>query len=98
MSFKQKIDSRRRFVFTGAAILSSLAFWKWAPAAAEVPKKIKMLSEDGQLVEVDESVLEAIRKTRRTGESLTCNSNSIISSGDKIKIKLEGIRDFIKRK
>jgi hypothetical protein len=94
----KKNDTRRKFVFSGAALLSSLALWKWSKPAPASSKKVKMLSEDGELVEVDEAVLAAIRKSARRDEAISCNSNTIIPVGDKMKLKLEGIKNFVRRK
>jgi hypothetical protein len=94
----QKKDTRRKFVFSGAALLSSLALWRWSKPAPAETKKVKMLSEDGQLVEVDEAILAAIRKSARRGEAIACNSNTIITAGDKMKLTLEGIKNFVRRK
>jgi hypothetical protein len=50
--------SRKRFLFLGAAILSSLAFFKIMPRTKKGKKEtVKMLSQDGRLVEIDKSLL-----------------------------------------
>jgi hypothetical protein len=98
MSLKKIIDSRRKFVISGAALLSALALWKWSKPAPAVTKKVRMLSEDGELVEVDEAVLAAIRQSTRRGDAIVCNSNTVITADDKIKLKLEGIKNFVRRK
>lgn len=94
----QKNDTRRKFVLSGAALLSVFALWRWSKPVPLASKKVRMLSEDGELVEVDEAVLAAIRKSARKGEAIACNSNTIIPVGDKMKLKLEGIKNFIRRK
>ena len=55
---KQKGRKSMLYWITGAA--SALIFWKWAStkkADPEKEEKVKMLTEDGQLVEVDPKYL-----------------------------------------
>jgi hypothetical protein len=55
MEQDSKISSRKKFLLWGAAVLSSLTVLKFIPAKEEEEKKetVKMLTQDGRLVEVD---------------------------------------------
>ena len=44
---------RRKVLYWLAGAFSVVIFWKLRPAAKEEKKTVKMLTEDGQLVEVD---------------------------------------------
>jgi hypothetical protein len=46
---------RRKFIYWVTGAVSAVMFWKLQPLAEKVEKKetMKMLTEDGQLVEVD---------------------------------------------
>lgn len=96
-SHKIKPD-RRKFVYWTAGILSALAFWKIAPPPAPEQKTVKMLSEDGELVEIDEKYLAEIRNIKRSDEAINCAPNTIASTGRIVKTPLNEIKNFIKRK
>ena len=50
----QKTPTRKKFLLWGAAILSSLTVLKFIPGNKQKKKEtIKMLTQDGKLVEVD---------------------------------------------
>ena len=49
-----KLSSRKKFLLWGAAVLSSLTVLKFIPGTPEKKKEtVKMLTQDGKLVEVD---------------------------------------------
>lgn len=53
-----KTPTRKKFLFLGAAILSSLAFFKIIPRTSKEKKEtVKMLTQDGKLVEIDKSLI-----------------------------------------
>ena len=51
----QQSTSRKKFLLWGAAVLSSLTVLKFIPGSSKPKKKetVKMLTQDGKLVEVD---------------------------------------------
>ena len=55
MEQKTKISSRKKFLLWSAAVLSSFTLLKFIPGSSEPEKKetVKMLTQDGKLVEVD---------------------------------------------
>jgi hypothetical protein len=54
MEQDSKISSRKKFLLWGAAVLSSLTVLKFIPGKTEKKKEtVKMLTQDGKLVEVD---------------------------------------------
>ena len=54
MEQNSKISSRKKFLLWGAAVLSSLTVLKFIPGKEEKKKEtVKMLTQDGKLVEVD---------------------------------------------
>jgi hypothetical protein len=58
-----KSPTRKKFLFLGAAILSSLAFFKIIPHTKNDKKEtVKMLTQDGQLVEIDKILLASSGK------------------------------------
>lgn len=58
-----KTPTRKKFLFLGAAILSSLAFLKIIPRTKKENKEtVKMLSQNGQLVEIDKAMLASSGK------------------------------------
>jgi len=63
--------SRKKFISWGAAALSSLIAWKLLPAKkAEEKKTIKMLAQDGTLVEVDAEKVYGSRRKRISPDQL----------------------------
>ncbi|MEI6507166.1 MAG: hypothetical protein WCO54_01700 [Bacteroidota bacterium] len=59
---KQKV-SRKKFVFWGLGIATSFSVLKYAFTKKEKkPNLVKMLTEDGKLVEVDASLLNKNKK------------------------------------
>lgn len=57
---KEKTNpTRKKFLFAGFAVVSFLGIGKWF-SKKKKPQTVKMLSEEGQLVEVD---ISRIRKT-----------------------------------
>ncbi len=58
-----KSPTRKKFLFFGAAILSSLAFFKIFPKHKKQKKEtVKMLTQDGRLVEIDKTFLASSKK------------------------------------
>ena len=65
MNRELKPNSRRKFIFMGiasAAVFSAFKFFKRAPKAPEEKQTVKMLSQDGKLVEVDVVALKGQKK------------------------------------
>lgn len=61
MEQKQNTTSRRKFFLWGLGIVSSVTALKFITSKKKKPETVKMLSEDGKLVEVD------ISKIKKTG-------------------------------
>lgn len=67
MEQKQSISSRKKFLLWGAAAFSSFAFFRFFPGGKAGEKEtakvetVKMLTEDGKLVEVDISKLPSAK-------------------------------------
>ena len=62
MQQPQQTDSRKKFLIWGAAILSSLAILKLIPGRKKnrddsANETVKLLSQDGKLVEIDKRLL-----------------------------------------
>ncbi len=54
MEQNQKTPSRKKFLLWGAAVLSSVTLLKFIPTNKEKKREtVKMLGQDGKLVEVD---------------------------------------------
>ncbi|HRH50670.1 MAG TPA: hypothetical protein PLP23_18085 [Panacibacter sp.] len=66
MKEENKISSRKKFVLGCAAMVASLTALKfWLPKEAPAKKKkdtVKMLTQDGRLVEIDRAMLTAKSK------------------------------------
>jgi hypothetical protein len=63
MENPQKTPTRKKFLIWGAAVLSSLTFMKiFANKQEEKNETIKMLTQDGQLVEIDKKLLTSSAK------------------------------------
>lgn len=75
MKQTQKPSTRKKFLLWGAAALSVFTFSRFFPRAAKKQtaaggsNTVKMLTQDGQLVEVDRSMLAASGK-KITNEEL----------------------------
>ena len=67
MTFNQKNNSRRRFLWGGLGILSGISVFRFISSKKRVSTSAtaKMLTEDGRLVEVD------MEKIKRTGNKIT---------------------------
>lgn len=98
MNFHKITPDRRKFVYWTAGILSAIAFWKISPSIATEKKTVKMLSEEGELVEIDEKYLAEIRYLKRSDEAINCAPNTIVNTGSMVKKELDDIKNFIKRK
>ena len=62
---------RRKVISWITGALSALMFWRLLPGTPDAPKKeepVKMLTEDGQLVEVDMKHLTGQRRKLQTKE------------------------------
>lgn len=59
-------SSRRKILLWGAALLSSFTLLKYLPGAKKKhktpPETIKMLSQDGRLVEIDKTLISSAGK------------------------------------
>ena len=65
---KQKY-SRKKFMIWGVGILASISVLKFAFAPQKKKNTVKMLSQDGTLVEVDMAALQA-KKRKVTNDEL----------------------------
>lgn len=55
--------SRKKFIYWGAAIFSSFAFLKfWNTSKKEKTETVKMLTQDGHLVEINKNILPSKSK------------------------------------
>ena len=71
MEQSQKTSTRKQFLLWGASVLSSLTLLKFTRGSKE--KKagtVKMLGQDGKLVEVDMEKLSGSKRTKITDEQL----------------------------
>ncbi len=60
-----KASSRKKFLLWGAALVSSLTVFKFIPGKKKikpVSETVKMLTQDGQLVEIDKKLLASSGK------------------------------------
>jgi hypothetical protein len=65
MNNSPKPNSRRKFIALGvvaAGVLSAFKFLRPASAVAEKKQTVKMLSQEGKLVEVDVAALKGAKK------------------------------------
>ena len=63
MKEENKISSRKKFVLGGIAMFASLAVFKfWLPKEDKKKDTVKMLSQDGRLVEIDKALLTSKSK------------------------------------
>ena len=71
MDQDSKISSRKKFLLWGAAVLSSLTVFKLIPASnSKKSETVKMLTQDGKLVEVDISKRHSAERTKINDEQL----------------------------
>ncbi len=63
-----KPQDRRKIVSWVAGALSVIMFWKLIPRQEKKPQLVKMLTEDGQLVEVDMKHISGQRKKLKADE------------------------------
>lgn len=63
MEQPQKSPTRKKFLLWGAAVLSSLTFMKFFSGRKEKKNEtVKMLTQDGKLVEINSELLASSRK------------------------------------
>ena len=62
MTSENKNQSRRKFISWGVASAAVLAAFKFIKPAAKKTETVKMLTQEGKLVEVDIAALSASRK------------------------------------
>lgn len=67
---QQKGISRKKILLWAATILSSVAFFRILPAPQEKKETVKMLAQDGTLVEVDISKRINSRREKIDDEQL----------------------------
>lgn len=71
MEQPKRPESRKKFLLWGAAILSALTVLKFIPANKQKKKNtVKMLAQDGRLVEVDADKLYCGKRKKITDEQL----------------------------
>jgi len=59
---------RRKILYWVAGALSVLMFWKYTPKAKKKTEMVKMLTEDGRLVEVDMKYVKGERTQLKADE------------------------------
>jgi hypothetical protein len=64
----KKNQSRRKFIAWSVASAAVLAAFKFVRPSSKKPETVKMLTQDGKLVEVDIAALTATRKKITNGE------------------------------
>ncbi len=67
-SSSENKDTRRKALYWVAGALSVLMFWKYVPKGEKKEETVKMLTEDGKLVEVDLKYLKGERKKLKPDE------------------------------
>ena len=73
MSSSEQNTTRKKFLLWGAVAVASasfLSFFLSKKEEAKGPEKIKMLTEDGRLVEIDASLLSMLPPKKITTEEL----------------------------
>ena len=73
--------SRKKFVFWGIAILSSITALKFLPSTKKKKETIKMLTQDGRLVEVDKDRIAASKGKITDAELKAWVKNNKLTSG-----------------
>jgi hypothetical protein len=64
----KKKNTRRKFIAWGVASAAVLAAFKFIKQSPKKPETVKMLTQDGKLVEVDIAALPASKKKITNGE------------------------------
>jgi hypothetical protein len=67
-STDSKSKDRRKFLYWTAGAVSALMFWKFIKRSEKKERPVKMLTEDGQLVEVDIQHLTGKRRRAKIEE------------------------------
>ena len=74
MEQPSKISSRKKFLLWGAAVFSAMAFTKYIPGSRKRKKKeedlVKVLTQDGKLVEIDLRKLSCGKREKINDEQL----------------------------
>ena len=71
MEHPKQTESRKKFLLWGAAIFSALTVLRFIPANKSKKKNtVKMLTQDGKLVEVDADKLYCGKRKKITDEQL----------------------------
>jgi cobalamin biosynthesis protein CbiD len=68
MSTENKNQTRRKFITWGVASAAMLAAFKFITPSRKKPETVKMLTEDGRLVEVNIASLPSKKKKITNGE------------------------------
>jgi len=68
MTTENKSQGRRKFIAWGVASAAVLAAFKFITPSRKKPTTVKMLTEDGTLVEVDIASLPSSKKKVTNGE------------------------------
>ena len=68
MTTENKNQSRRKFIAWGVASAAVLAAFKFITPSRKKPTTVKMLTEDGKLVEIDIASLPSSKKKITNGE------------------------------
>jgi tellurite resistance protein len=68
MITENKSESRRKFIALGVASAAVIAAFKFIASSSKKPATVKMLTQDGKLVEVDIAALSATKKKITNGE------------------------------
>jgi len=67
-SSSENKNARRKALYWVAGALSVLMFWKYVPKGEKKEETVKMLTEDGKLVEVDLKYLKGQRTKLKPDE------------------------------
>ena len=71
MEQSPKTSSRKKFLLWGVSVLSSFTLLKFIPGGKqEKTRTVKMLTQDGKLVEVDAGKLPASKRKKITDDQL----------------------------
>ena len=71
MATSDKISSRKKFLQWGAALISSVTVLSLLPSKKKAaPQTVKMLTEDGKLVEVDMTSIAGTKRKNITDQEL----------------------------
>ncbi|HMK25108.1 MAG TPA: hypothetical protein VK483_03695 [Chitinophagaceae bacterium] len=86
MEQKPETSSRKKFVVWGLGILSAVTAFKYITPAKKKKETVKMLTQDGKLVEVDKELLAPGKKITDEQLKSWVNKKSIYQCNNKSSI------------